>query len=100
MGSLRRASRSLHDHRIVALAVLVGALTGLSVAAFERVVRGGIIDRLLDAPLAVQVVTPSHLDPKARALVQELAKRTRPAPPHLAEFHPGLFSKLRGKFKR
>ena len=58
MGSLRRASRSLHDHRIVALAVLVGALTGLSVAAFERVVRGGIIDRLLDAPLAVQVVTP------------------------------------------
>lgn len=45
-------------------------------------------------------MTPTHLDPKARALVQELAKRVRPAPPHLAEFHPGLFSKLRGKFKR
>ena len=56
--------------------------------------------RYLDLRVAVQVVTPSHLDPKSRALVQELAKRTRPAPPHLAEFHPGLFSKLRGKFKR
>ena len=53
-----------------------------------------------DLRVGVQVVTPGHLDPKSRALVQELAKRTKPAPPHLAEFHPGLFSKLRDKFKR
>ena len=53
-----------------------------------------------DLRVAVQVVTPAHLDPKSRALVQELAKRTKPGPPHLAEFHPGLFAKLRDKFKR
>ncbi|MEZ5181218.1 MAG: chloride channel protein [Acidimicrobiales bacterium] len=58
MGSLRRATRSLHDHRIVALAAVVGALTGVVVALFERIVRGGVIDRLLEAPLALQVVAP------------------------------------------
>ena len=52
-----------------------------------------------DLRIGVQVVTPSRLGPKERALIQDFAKRTKPSPPHLAEFHPGLFAKLRDRFR-
>ena len=52
-----------------------------------------------DLRIGVQVVTPSRLGPKERALIQDFAKRTKPSPPHLAEFHPGLFAKIRDRFR-
>ncbi|WP_426574545.1 chloride channel protein [Aquihabitans sp. McL0605] len=39
-------------------AVVVGAVTGLGVALFDRVVAVGLFGRILRAPLAVQVVVP------------------------------------------
>lgn len=52
-----------------------------------------------DLRVGVQVVTPTRLDHRERALIEELAKRTKPAPPHLSEFHQGLFAKLRDRFR-
>ncbi len=52
-----------------------------------------------DLRVGVHVVTPTRLDHKERALIEELARRTKPAPPHLAEFHQGLFAKLRDRFR-
>jgi len=47
----------------------------------------------------VHVVTPTRLDAKERALIEEFAKRTKAPAPHLAEFHQGLFAKLRDRFR-
>jgi molecular chaperone DnaJ len=52
-----------------------------------------------DLRVAVQVVTPTRLDHKERALIEDFAKRTRAPGPKLAEFHPGLFAKLRDRFR-
>ncbi|WP_322409001.1 molecular chaperone DnaJ [Microbacterium invictum] len=52
-----------------------------------------------DLRVGVQVVTPTRLDHRERALIEELAKRTKPAPPRLSEFHQGLFAKLRDRFR-
>jgi molecular chaperone DnaJ len=52
-----------------------------------------------DLKVGVHVVTPTRLDAKERALVEELAKRTKAPAPRLAEFHQGLFAKLRDKFR-
>jgi molecular chaperone DnaJ len=52
-----------------------------------------------DLRVGVHVVTPTRLDAKERALVEELAKRTKAPGPRLAEFHQGLFSKLRDRFR-
>lgn len=50
-----------------------------------------------DLRVGVQVVTPTRLDAKERALIQDFAKKTKSPAPRLAEFHQGLFSKLRGR---
>jgi molecular chaperone DnaJ len=52
-----------------------------------------------DLRVGIHVVTPTRLDHKERALIEEFAKRTKPAAPHLAEFHQGLFAKLRDRFR-
>ena len=52
-----------------------------------------------DLKIGVHVVTPTKIDAKTRALVEELAQRTKAPKPQLAEFHQGLFSKLRGRFR-
>ena len=52
-----------------------------------------------DLRVGVHVVTPTKLDAKERALIEEFAKRTKAPAPHLAEFHQGLFSKLRDRFR-
>ncbi|MDQ6617382.1 MAG: chloride channel protein [Actinomycetota bacterium] len=44
--------------QVVLLAALTGAVTGLGVAGFEAVTRAGLFDRLLQAPLALQVLAP------------------------------------------
>lgn len=46
------------EHRIVAFALLTGALTGLAVAVFDRIVATGMVERVESAPLGVQVAAP------------------------------------------
>ncbi|MFT4220267.1 MAG: molecular chaperone DnaJ [Microbacterium sp.] len=53
-----------------------------------------------DLRVGVHVVTPTRLDAKERALIEEFAKRTKAPPPKLAEFHQGLFAKLRDRFRQ
>ncbi|MDX2375464.1 molecular chaperone DnaJ [Microbacterium sp. LRZ72] len=52
-----------------------------------------------DLRVGVQVVTPSRLDAKERALIEELRRRTKAPAPKLAQFHQGVFSKLRDRFR-
>ncbi|VXC27223.1 co-factor of molecular chaperone [Microbacterium sp. 8M] len=52
-----------------------------------------------DLRVGVQVLTPTKLDHKQRQLIEDFAKRTKAPAPKLAEFHQGLFSKLRDRFR-
>jgi molecular chaperone DnaJ len=52
-----------------------------------------------DLRVGVHVVTPTRLDAKERSLIEEFAKRTKAPAPRLAEFHQGLFAKLRDRFR-
>ncbi|GAA1846937.1 molecular chaperone DnaJ [Microbacterium koreense] len=52
-----------------------------------------------DLKVGVHVVTPTRLDGKERALIEDFAKRTKAPGPKLAEFHQGLFAKLRDRFR-
>ncbi|WP_424980860.1 molecular chaperone DnaJ [Microbacterium sp. S308A+] len=52
-----------------------------------------------DLRVGVQVVTPTRIDGKQRALIEDFAKRAKAPAPKLAEFHQGLFSKLRDRFR-
>ncbi|MDQ4213148.1 molecular chaperone DnaJ [Microbacterium capsulatum] len=52
-----------------------------------------------DLRVGVQVLTPTKLDHKERQLIEDFAKRTKAPAPKLAEFHQGLFSKLRDRFR-
>ncbi|MGQ3199638.1 molecular chaperone DnaJ, partial [Microbacterium aurantiacum] len=50
-----------------------------------------------DLRVGVHVVTPTRLDAKERALIEEFARRTKAPAPRLSEFHQGLFAKLRDR---
>ena len=52
-----------------------------------------------DLRVGVHVVTPTRLDAKERALIEEFAKKTKAPAPQLAQFHQGLFAKLRDRFR-
>src|SRR5690606_5082492 len=52
-----------------------------------------------DLRVGVHVVTPTRLDAKQRALIEDFAKKSKAPAPQLAEFHQGLFSKLRDRFR-
>ena len=52
-----------------------------------------------DLRVAVQVVTPTRIDGKQRALIEEFAKRTKAPGPQLSQFQQGLFSKFRDRFR-
>ncbi len=52
-----------------------------------------------DLRVGVHVVTPTRLDAKERALIEDFAKRTKAPAPQLGQFQQGLFSKLRDKFR-
>lgn len=52
-----------------------------------------------DLRVGVHVVTPTRLDAKQRALIEDFAKKSKAPGPQLAEFHQGLFSKLRDRFR-
>lgn len=52
-----------------------------------------------DLRVGVQVVTPTRIDAKERALIEEFAQRTKAPGPRLAQFQQGLFSRLRDRFR-
>ncbi|MEN2740862.1 molecular chaperone DnaJ [Microbacterium sp. X-17] len=52
-----------------------------------------------DLRVGVHVVTPTRLDAKERALIEEFAKKTKAPAPRLAEFQQGLFARLRDRFR-
>ena len=52
-----------------------------------------------DLRVGVQVVTPTRLDSAQRKLIEDFAKKTKAPAPQLAQFHQGLFSKLRDRFR-
>ena len=52
-----------------------------------------------DLRVGVHVVTPTRLDHKERQLIEEFARKTKAPGPRLAEFHQGLFAKLRDRFR-
>ena len=52
-----------------------------------------------DLRVGVHVVTPTRLDARERQLIEQFAAKTKSPPPHLAEFHQGLFAKLRDRFR-
>ena len=52
-----------------------------------------------DLRVGIHVVTPTRLDARDRQLIEEFAKRTKAPAPKLAEFHQGLFAKLRDRFR-
>ena len=52
-----------------------------------------------DLRVGVQVVTPTKLDAKTRAMIEDFKKTTKSPGPQLAQFHQGLFSKLRDRFR-
>jgi molecular chaperone DnaJ len=51
-----------------------------------------------DLKIGIQVVTPTKLSHKEQDLVKQLAKARKAAPPRLATFQQGLFTKLRDRF--
>lgn len=52
-----------------------------------------------DLRVGVHVITPTRLDAKSRALIEDLAAKMKAPEPHLAEFRQGLFSRLRDRFR-
>ena len=52
-----------------------------------------------DLRIGLRVLTPTRLDARERALIEEFAQRAKPPAPRLAEFQPGLFAKLRDRFR-
>lgn len=52
-----------------------------------------------DLRVAVQVVTPTRLDAKERALIEDFKARTKAPGPQLSQFHQGMFAKLRDRFR-
>ncbi|WP_308493827.1 molecular chaperone DnaJ [Microbacterium terrisoli] len=52
-----------------------------------------------DLRVGVHVVTPTRLDAKERALIEDFKKKTKSPAPKLAEFQQGLFARLRDRFR-
>ncbi len=52
-----------------------------------------------DLRIGVHVLTPSRLDAKERALIEEFARKSKAPEPQLAQFHQGLFARLRDRFR-
>ena len=52
-----------------------------------------------DLRVGVQVLTPTKLDSSQRKLIVQFAAKAKAPGPKLSEFHQGLFSKLRDRFR-
>jgi len=81
------------------LEIRPGVQSGDELRIPERGITGLRTGRRGDLRIGVRVVTPTKLDAKQRALVEELAKRQKAPAPRLSEFHQGLFAKLRDRFR-
>ena len=66
-------------HQIGVLAVITGAITGLVVAGFERLVNNGLLERLLRAPLWVQAIGPAAGLTLAAVALHRLARDASPS---------------------
>lgn len=75
--------------RGIVLAALTGMLTGLAVAGFERVVASGLLERLFEAPLAVQAAAPLVGLALAALALHTVGHRTTPstADEYIRNFH-------------
>ena len=58
-GAARFGALAARVRQVGLLAVAVGAITGLGVAAFDRLVQDQMFDRVLDLPLWVQALAPT-----------------------------------------
>ncbi|GLJ60181.1 chaperone protein DnaJ 2 [Microbacterium barkeri] len=83
----------------VEVEVRPGIQSGEVLTIKERGITGLRTSRRGDLRVGVQVVTPTKVDHRTRQLLEELARRTKAPAPRLAEFHQGLFSKLRDRFR-
>jgi len=52
-----------------------------------------------DLKVGVHVLTPTRLNAKERALIEDFAKKTKAPGPQLSQFHQGMFAKLRDRFR-
>lgn len=83
----------------VDIEVRPGVQSGDVLTIDERGITGLRSKKRGDLKIAVQVVTPTKVDHKTRQLLEEFARRTKAPEPKLSAHQPGLFSKLRGKFR-
>ncbi len=83
----------------VELEIRAGVQSGDVLTIKERGVTPLRGHRRGDLRVGVQVVTPTKLDGKQRALIQEFAAKHRAPEPQLAQFSQGLFSRLRDRFR-
>jgi CIC family chloride channel protein len=58
-GAAVRPGAVIRRHRVLALAALTGVATGAAVAAFDWIVNHHLFERVLDAPLGVQIAVPT-----------------------------------------
>ncbi|KAB1657271.1 molecular chaperone DnaJ [Pseudoclavibacter chungangensis] len=68
-------------------------IKGRGIMRLQSTVRG-------DLDVAIQVVTPTKVDGRARELLAQFAERTKPEGPRLVRERQGLFSKIRDRFGR
>lgn len=87
------------DGQSVELTVRPGVQSGDELKIDGRGITGLRSKRRGDLRVAVRVVTPTKIDAKQRALVEELAERQKAGAPKLSEHHQGMFSKLRDRFR-
>ncbi|MEY2456408.1 MAG: chloride channel protein family [Acidimicrobiaceae bacterium] len=88
-GSVELRAIGHRARQVGLLAVLTGALTGLGVAGFDRLVHGQLFDRLLEAPLWVQAVGPAIGLAVAAVLLRWPARGASPstADEYIKDFH-------------
>ncbi len=67
------------SQQIAGLSILVGAITGVGVALFERLVERNGFERLLEAPLAVQAIAPALGLAAAALALRWVARGASPA---------------------
>lgn len=87
------------DGEPIAVEIKAGAQAGDTITLAGRGVTALRGKHRGDLKIMTNVVTPTKLDAKQRALIEEFASRRASAAPSFAEHKSGLFSKLRDKFR-
>lgn len=89
LGRRTRHRPGQRNHRLVLFGALTGAVTGLGVAGFERLVSRGALDNLLDAPLWLKLILPTLGLVVAAVALRVLAGNASPstADEYVKNFH-------------